>query len=199
MILLVDGGDALTGALAHGLRSLAAPVEARRAETLIGAGMPADLPAPPTGLVLSGAPGAGPVRQAAAALLLAAAGHLPVLAIGDGHELLAESFGGRLVPAARPLRGATTAVLHRAHGLFAGLEVPFTAARYHARVVDRATLPDRLEVTAWTPEGEVMGVRRRGTACWGVQFHPQSILTGRGARMVENFLALCRHHEEVPR
>jgi anthranilate synthase/aminodeoxychorismate synthase-like glutamine amidotransferase len=199
VILLLDGGDALTGALAHALRTLAAPLEPRRAEALVGPGMPDDLPAPLTGLVLSGRPAAGPARDAVRGMLRAAVGQLPALCVGGGQEVLAETFGARLADTPVVRHGVACPVLHRAHGLFAGLEVPFIAARYHARVVDRASLPEALEVTAWTPEGEVMGLRHRGSSCWGVQFHPQSILTGPGMRLLENFLALCRHDKEVPR
>ena len=127
------------------------------------------------------------------------AGRMPILGIGPGHQALAEAYGARLIQAPRLLHGTTIPVLHRGRGLFAGLENPFAAARYHARVVERESLPGTLEVTAWTPEGEIMGLRHRDHDSWGVQFPPQSILTRTGPRLIENFLTLCRQQKEVPR
>ncbi len=195
MILLLDGGDPLTGALEYGLRTLGAALATARIESL--ASPPPGRPA--EGIVLSGAPPVGSGRCAIADLLGATDPHVPLLAIGRGHERLAEILGARLVPAARVAHGTTSPILHRARGVFAGLEVPFRAARYHAWVVERATLPAVLEIVAWTPEGEIMGLAHRDRPWCGVQFHPQSVLTAPGLRLVENFLTLCRHTKEVPR
>ena len=99
-----------------------------------------------------------------------------------------------VVRAARLMHGRTSAILHRGRGLFAGLENPFDGTRYHSLVVERASLPDALEVAAWTPEGEIMGLKHRSHESWGVQFHPDSVLTRAGMRLIENFLLLCRQH-----
>ncbi len=90
------------------------------------------------------------------------------------------------------MHGKTSPILHKGRGLFAGLDNPFEAARYHSLIVEQASLPDCLEVTAWTPEGELMGLKHKEHDTWGVQFHPESVLTRQGMTLIENFLTLCR-------
>jgi len=195
MIGVIDNHGAFTGSLLQVLATLGARFEVHGNRTITAEALAAR---PLEGLVLSSGPG-GP---AAAGVTLEAirrfAGRLPILGIGLAHQALAEVYGAKLAPAPRLLHGATSPVLHRGRGLFAGLENPFVAARYHAQVVERESLPRTLEITAWTPGGEVMGLRHRDHESWGVQFPPQSILTCQGLRLVENFLSLCRQPREVP-
>ena len=147
------------------------------------------------GLVISPGPGepkdAGVSEDAVRAL----AGQVPILGVCLGHQALGEVFGGKVVRAGRLMHGKTSPILHRGRGLFAGLDNPFEATRYHSLIVDRSSLPEILEVVAWTPEGEIMGLKHRDTETWGVQFHPESVLTRQGMKLIENFLTLCRQHE----
>ena len=117
---------------------------------------------------------------------------IPILGVCLGHQALGEAFGGRVVRAPRLMHGKTSPILHRGRGLFAGLDNPFEATRYHSLIVERETLPDVFEVMAWTPENELMGIKHKSHETWGVQFHPESILTTSGLKLIENFLTLCR-------
>ncbi|MFL6542036.1 MAG: anthranilate synthase component II [Chthoniobacterales bacterium] len=114
----------------------------------------------------------------------------PVLGVCLGHQCIAAAFGGEIVRASRLMHGKTSPVEHNGRGLFADLPNPFEATRYHSLIADRATLPPVLEVTAETREGEIMGLRHREFPIHGVQFHPESILTAHGRKLVENFLRL---------
>jgi anthranilate synthase/aminodeoxychorismate synthase-like glutamine amidotransferase len=116
------------------------------------------------------------------------AGRVPVFGVCLGHQALVEVFGGRVVRAARLMHGKTSPVLHDGRGLFTGLPNPFEAGRYHSLIAERDQIPAELEVTAWTAEGEVMGVRHRTLPVEGVQFHPESILTPEGPRLMAQFL-----------
>src|SRR5262249_60275863 len=108
-----------------------------------------------------------------------------------GHQALGEVYGGRVVRAPRLMHGKTSPILHKGRGLFAGLDNPFEATRYHSLIVERDGLPDVLEIMAWTPENELMGLKHKTHETWGVQFHPESILTTSGLKLIENFLTLC--------
>jgi len=120
------------------------------------------------------------------------AGRLPILGVCLGHQSIGQAFGGQIVHAREVMHGKTSPVLHTDSGVFSGLENPFRATRYHSLVIDRATLPDCLEVTAWTERNgetdEIMGVRHREFDIQGVQFHPESILTEHGHQLLKNFL-----------
>jgi anthranilate synthase/aminodeoxychorismate synthase-like glutamine amidotransferase len=122
------------------------------------------------------------------ALIAAAAGQIPVLGVCLGHQALAQVFGGVVVRAARPMHGKTSPIEHDGATLFEGIEQRFVATRYHSLVVERASLPDCLAISAWTAEGEIMGLRHRVHAIEGVQFHPESILTIAGMRVLDNWL-----------
>jgi anthranilate synthase component 2 len=116
------------------------------------------------------------------------AGQVPVLGVCLGHQAIGQAFGGRVVRAQALMHGKTGAIHHTGVGVFAGLPSPFTAARYHSLAVERASLPDCLEITAWTDDGEIMGLRHRTLAVEGVQFHPESIATEHGHALLKNFL-----------
>ncbi len=121
-------------------------------------------------------------------MIEAFAGGIPVFGVCLGHQSLVEVFGGKVVRAGRLMHGKTSLVHHDGRGVFAGLANPFQAGRYHSLIAERDAIPPSLEVTAWTPEGEIMGVRHRELAVEGVQFHPESILTPDGPRLMGNFL-----------
>jgi anthranilate synthase component 2 len=118
----------------------------------------------------------------------ALAGELPVLGVCLGHQAIGQAFGGRVVRNARIVHGKASPVLHRRDGLYRGLPSPFLAGRYHSLVVERRTLPRCLRITAWTREGEIMGLRHRTLDVEGVQFHPESILTEHGKALLANWL-----------
>ena len=115
---------------------------------------------------------------------------MPLFGVCLGHQCMGDVFGGDVVRAERLMHGKTSPIKHNGEGLFAGLENPFEATRYHSLIVKRETLPDVLEITAETEEGEIMGLRHRELPVCGVQFHPESILTGEGKKLLKNFLKM---------
>jgi anthranilate synthase/aminodeoxychorismate synthase-like glutamine amidotransferase len=196
MIGVIDNYDSFTYNLVQYLGSLGASLEVWRNDAVSVAELEKlDL----EGLVIS--PGPGVPRDAGVSedAIRALAGRVPVLGVCLGHQGLGEVYGGKVVRAARLMHGKTSPVLHKGRGLFAGLDNPFEATRYHSLIVERESLPDVLEVVAWTPEGEIMGLKHREHDSWGVQFHPESVLTKPGLKLIENFLTICRHQRSVPR
>ncbi len=121
-------------------------------------------------------------------LIKALAGKVPLLGVCLGHQSIGQAFGGDIVRAGRLMHGKTSPILHDGKGVFAGLPSPFEATRYHSLVIDRATMPDCLEITAETEQGEVMGVRHKTLPIEGVQFHPESVLTEHGKELLRNFV-----------
>ncbi len=120
------------------------------------------------------------------------AGHTPILGVCLGHQCIGQVFGGRVVRAERLMHGKTSPVYHKGGPLYEGISSPFTATRYHSLIIERESLPSCLEITAETKEGEIMGVRHREFDVEGVQFHPESILTGEGMRLLGNFVKRMR-------
>ncbi|MFN7086726.1 MAG: aminodeoxychorismate/anthranilate synthase component II [Burkholderiales bacterium] len=116
------------------------------------------------------------------------AGEIPILGVCLGHQSIGQAFGGKIVHAKQLMHGKTSAIWHKDVGVFRGLPNPFQATRYHSLVIERESLPECLEITAWTDDGEIMGVRHRSLAVEGVQFHPESILTEHGHELLRNFL-----------
>jgi len=117
-------------------------------------------------------------------------GKLPILGVCLGHQAIGAAFGGTVIRARQVMHGKTSQIAHTGVGVFKDLPSPFTVIRYHSLAIERASLPDCLEVTAWTDDGEIMGVRHREFAIEGVQFHPESILSEHGHQLLQNFLAL---------
>jgi anthranilate synthase component 2 len=196
MILVIDNYDSFTYNLVQYLGTLGAEVEVHRNDKIAVDTIVAH---PPEGLVIS--PGPGEPRDAgiSEAAIAALAGTVPILGVCLGHQALGEVYGGRIVRAPRLMHGKTSPILHRGRGLFAGLDNPFDATRYHSLIVEREGLPEVLEVMAWTPEGEIMALKHRQHETWGVQFHPESVLTTSGMALMQNFLVLCRQHKGVAR
>ncbi len=196
MIGVIDNYDSFTYNLVQYLGTLGAELEVWRNDAVTADALQAK---PLEGLVIS--PGPGEPRDAGVSepAIRTLAGAVPVLGVCLGHQALAEVFGGRVVRAPKLMHGKTSPVLHRGRGIFAGLDNPFEATRYHSLIVERDSLPDSLEVVAWTPEGEIMGLKHQAHETWGVQFHPESVLTRQGLRLIENFLTLCRQQRRVTR
>jgi anthranilate synthase/aminodeoxychorismate synthase-like glutamine amidotransferase len=146
----------------------------------------------PDGILVS----PGPCTPNEAGVSLAVVGEMgrevPVLGVCLGHQSIGQAFGGKVVRAGRLMHGKTSPILHDGRTLFDELPSPFDATRYHSLVVERASLPACLEVSAWTAEGEIMGLRHREQPVEGVQFHPESVLTGEGKRLVANWLRRVR-------
>jgi anthranilate synthase component 2 len=115
-------------------------------------------------------------------------GRIPILGVCLGHQSIGQAFGGKIVHAGQVMHGKTSPIFHDNSGLFRHLPNPFHATRYHSLVIERESLPDCLEITAWTEEGEIMGVRHKSLAIEGLQFHPESILTEHGHKLLANFL-----------
>lgn len=114
-------------------------------------------------------------------------GQIPILGVCLGHQAIGEAFGGKIIRASQIMHGKTSRIVHKNAGVFHGLPNPFTAIRYHSLAVERKSLPDCLEVTAWTEDGEIMGLRHKKYAIEGVQFHPESILSEHGHLLLKNF------------
>lgn len=186
MILLIDNYDSFTWNLVHYLGELGAEVRVMRNDALTVADA---LALGASGIVLS--PGPCDPDQAGICLALtqaAAGAGIPLLGVCLGHQTIGQAFGGRVVRAGQIVHGKTDLMHHDGGGVFAGLPSPLRATRYHSLVVDRATVPDCLTVTAWTEDGTIMGLRHRDLPIEGVQFHPESIASEHGHAMLKTFL-----------
>ena len=185
-ILMIDNYDSFTFNLVQYLGELGAEVIVKRNDAIDIAGVRALAPG---AIVVS--PGPCTPRQAgiSVALIREMAGRLPILGVCLGHQCIGEAFGGQVVRAARLMHGKRSPILHDSRTIFAGLPSPFEGIRYHSLLVEADSLPDSLEVSAWTAEGEIMGLRHKSLAVEGIQFHPESILTEHGKELLKNFLA----------
>jgi len=194
MIAVIDNYDSFTYNLVQYLGTLGAEVTVRRNDAVTVEELKA---MSPEGLLISPGPGEPKDAGISEAAIQALAGEVPILGVCLGHQAIGEVFGGRVVRAPRLMHGKTSPILHKGRGLFAGLDNPFEATRYHSLIVEKDGLPAVLEPVAWTPEGELMGLKHRDHETWGVQFHPESVLTAQGLRLIENFLTLCRQQRRV--
>jgi anthranilate synthase/aminodeoxychorismate synthase-like glutamine amidotransferase len=184
-ILLIDNYDSFTYNLVQAFLILGAEVDVHRNDAIT---VDAALADTHSHLVIS--PGPGTPRDAGVSMdmIRALAGRIPIFGVCLGHQSLVEVFGGNVVRAARLMHGKVSAVNHDGKGLFSGLPPHFSAGRYHSLIAEPQSIPDVLEVTARTPEGEIMGVRHRSLPIEGVQFHPESVLTPEGPDLMANFL-----------
>jgi anthranilate synthase/aminodeoxychorismate synthase-like glutamine amidotransferase len=188
MILLIDNYDSFTYNLFQELSAQGAEVEVRRNDTI----SPQEVQLlKPSGIVISPGPGDPDDAGVSCALLRDCADRVPALGVCLGHQCIGAAFGGRVVAARELLHGKTSLVYHQGEGVFAGLPSPFEAVRYHSLAVERASLPSCLKVTAQTADGTIMGLRHRRLDVEGVQFHPESVLTKDGPRLLRNFLLHC--------
>jgi anthranilate synthase component II len=185
-LLMIDNYDSFTYNLVQYLGELGAEVDVRRNDAITLDEVAA---LRPDGVVIS--PGPCTPREAGISVPLIGrfAGEIPILGVCLGHQAIAAAFGGPIVRARRIMHGKTSPIHHDGRGLFAGVALPFEATRYHSLVIDPRALPPVLERAAWTADDEIMGVRHRTLFVEGVQFHPESILTLEGKRILANFLA----------
>ena len=185
-LLVVDNYDSFTFNLVQYLGELGAEVLVFRNDAIDVDGIRARRP---DGLVFSPGPCTPSQAGVTVPAIRALAGQVPILGVCLGHQAIGQAFGGKVVRNVRIVHGKASPVRHRGKGLYAGLPCPFPAGRYHSLVVERASLPRTLAVTAWTDEGEIMGLRHRKLEVEGVQFHPESILTEGGKALLGNWLA----------
>jgi anthranilate synthase component 2 len=186
MILMIDNYDSFTYNLVQYLGELGCDVKVARNDELT---VDEIEKLRPERIVIS--PGPCTPNEAGVSLELVRrmAGRLPLLGVCLGHQAIGQAFGGRVVHAKTLMHGKVSAIHHAGKGVFRGLPSPYNATRYHSLAIERSTCPPDLEVTAWTEDGEIMGVRHRSLDVEGVQFHPESILTEYGHALLRNFLA----------
>ncbi len=192
MFLLIDNYDSFTYHLRHYLGELGAEVEVRRNDA-ISADEAVALGA--EGIVIS----PGPCDPDRAGICLdvveKAAGRLPVLGVCLGHQCIGQAFGGKVVLAPKPMHGKISDITHSASGVLSGIPSPFKATRYHSLTLERESMPDCLEITAASDDGVIQGIAHRDLPIHGVQFHPESIASEHGHRLIQNFLDLARERE----
>jgi anthranilate synthase/aminodeoxychorismate synthase-like glutamine amidotransferase len=187
-IFVLDNYDSFTFNLVQYLCELGAEVFVARNDAVTPGAIAAE---GYDGILISPGPGVPGDAGISEDLVRAVSGRVPLLGVCLGHQALGEAFGARVVRAERLMHGKTSPIEHDGGDIFQGLPSPFTATRYHSLLLERPSVHDPLEISAWTAEGEVMAVRHREHATWGVQFHPESILTGSGKTLLANFLERC--------
>ncbi len=189
MVIVIDNYDSFTYNLVQYLGELGEEVRVFRNDAVTVAEVAA---MQPQRIVISPGPCTPNEAGISVPLIRELAGRIPILGVCLGHQSIGAAFGGRIVRAARIMHGKTSPILHDGRTIFSRLPNPFEATRYHSLVIERATLPACLELSAWTAEGEIMGVRHRAWMVEGIQFHPESILTREGKPLLRNFLELTR-------
>jgi anthranilate synthase component II len=189
MLLLVDNYDSFTYNLFHYLGELGEEVVVKRNDQI---SVQDALAMRPDSIVLSPGPCDPDKAGICLALINAAAGRVPILGVCLGHQAIGQAYGGRIVRAPVPMHGKLSRIRHSGKSIFRGLEDGFPATRYHSLVIERASLPPVLEITAETDDGVIMGVAHKSHPVHGVQFHPESIASAHGHALLQNFLRLAR-------
>jgi anthranilate synthase component 2 len=186
MLLMLDNYDSFTYNLVQYFGELGEDVRVYRNDEITLEEVAA---LAPSRIVVSPGPCSPAQAGISVPLILEFAGKIPILGVCLGHQSIGHAFGGHIIHAKTLMHGKTSPVFHDDVGVFRGLPNPLTCTRYHSLAIERESLPDCLEITAWTEDGEIMGVRHKTLAVEGVQFHPESILTQHGHDMLKNFLA----------
>ncbi|MDH5649634.1 MAG: aminodeoxychorismate/anthranilate synthase component II [Gammaproteobacteria bacterium] len=187
MLLMIDNYDSFTYNLVQYLGELGEDVQVYRNDQIT---LDRIQELRPARIVISPGPCTPNEAGVSVDTILRFAGKIPILGVCLGHQSIGQAYGGKIVHAKEIMHGKTSMIHHDDHGVFFGLPNPFEATRYHSLVVERETLPDCLEVSAWTDDGEIMGLRHRELPVEGVQFHPESILTQHGHDLLRNFLKM---------
>jgi len=185
MLLVIDNYDSFTYNLVQYLGELGTELKVFRNDKIT----PKEaIKLNPQGIVISPGPCTPKEAGVSKEMISACSGKIPILGVCLGHQCIGEVFGGQVIRAERLMHGKTSMIHHNEKAIFKGLENPFEATRYHSLIVERSSLPDCLEITAWTDQNEIMGVKHKSHPTWGVQFHPESILTIPGKLLLNNFL-----------
>ncbi|UWX56884.1 aminodeoxychorismate/anthranilate synthase component II [Chlorobaculum sp. MV4-Y] len=187
MILVIDNYDSFTYNLVQYIGELGAEVAVYRNDELT---VEQALALKPEKIVISPGPGTPADAGISIPLINAVKGKIPLFGVCLGHQAIGEALGGKVVRAGQIMHGKTSQIYHDGKGVFRGLSNPFTATRYHSLVVERESLPAELEITAWTEDGVIMGLQSSEFGLYGVQFHPESIMTSVGHDLIRNFLEL---------
>lgn len=195
MFLLIDNYDSFTYNLYHYLSELGIEVQVARNDSLavddiLGMGL--------EGVILSPGPSTPDTAGICLDLVRRGADHIPILGVCLGHQTIGQVFGGKVIRAPELMHGKVSRIFHRARGVFAGLPNGFRATRYHSLIVERETLPASLTITAETEDGIIMGLQHVNHAIHGVQFHPESIESEHGHKLLENFILLARAEQKKP-
>ena len=189
MLLMIDNYDSFTYNIVQYFGELGEEVAVYRNDKITIAEMEA---LAPERIVVSPGPCSPDEAGISVAAITHFAGKVPILGVCLGHQAIGAAFGGKVVRSATLMHGKTSPIHHDGKGLFTGLPNPFEATRYHSLVVERETLPECLDITAWVTEGDIMGLAHRALPLWGVQFHPESILTEGGMDILRNFLEMTK-------
>jgi anthranilate synthase/aminodeoxychorismate synthase-like glutamine amidotransferase len=187
MLLVIDNYDSFTYNLVQYFGELGAQIKVVRNDALSIAEVRA---LAPERICISPGPCTPTEAGISCAVIEQLGSRIPILGVCLGHQSIGQVYGGEVVRADRLMHGKTSPILHNGQSVFAGLPSPFTATRYHSLIVRRESLPECLEITAWTEEGEIMGLRHKQHPVHGVQFHPESILTQEGKKLLGNFLTI---------
>lgn len=189
MILMIDNYDSFTYNLVQYLGELGERLVVKRNDHITISGIKR---LKPSSIVISPGPGTPDDAGISKEVIAALGDRTPILGVCLGHQCIGEVFGGQVVRAHRPMHGKTSKIYHVQRGLFRGLPKPFEATRYHSLIIKRDTFPQSLRITAWTSEQEIMGLQHQQRPIFGVQFHPESILTAAGKDLLRNFLGLAK-------
>lgn len=187
MILIIDNFDSFVYNLYQMFKTISEEVIVRRRNSLT---LQEVIFLSPDYIVISPGPGKPEEAVECKEIIRHFTGKIPILGVCLGHQCIAQAFGGKVVPAGRVMHGLTSEIYHDGHTIFYDISNPFEATRYHSLLVSEENLPEEIEVSAYTADGEIMGIRIKGTATEGVQFHPESFLTREGKKLIKNFFEL---------
>ena len=189
MLLMIDNYDSFTYNLVQYLQVMDTEVQVVRSDVLSTADC---VTMEPDAIIISPGPGSPRDAGISVPLIRECSGRIPILGVCLGHQCIGAAFGGRICKASRIMHGKVSVIDHNGQGIFSGLRSPLKATRYHSLVIEKSSMPDSLEVTATSEDGEIMGVRHCSHPTIGIQFHPESILTTSGKRLLANFLKMAR-------